>query len=148
MQVLSALTLVSPITEGVHQKDMRSCSGEVKFESIYRFDAVWSLWTSCHIVFQNPGSPTESTKRYKKDLWIFSVGTDEANTLTSNMQRSLLSALAFMVVLAVAYPMSELLTNHAAVAKRDLEDQAIAEFWPITYYGGDCDKAEDEAPGV
>ncbi|KAG2336145.1 hypothetical protein BDR05DRAFT_953569 [Suillus weaverae] len=53
------------------------------------------------------------------------------------MQRSLLLiALASMVVLAVAYPMSGVA---AAVAKRDSDDVAVAAFWPITYYGDDDD---------
>ncbi|KAG2029618.1 hypothetical protein BDR03DRAFT_975667 [Suillus americanus] len=68
------------------------------------------------------------------------------------MQRSLLLiALACMLAIAVAYPMSEVITD-SSVAKRDSEDGAVAEYWPITYYGH-CDvdaenTPEDETLGV
>ncbi|KAG1810539.1 uncharacterized protein BJ212DRAFT_1377350 [Suillus subaureus] len=65
------------------------------------------------------------------------------------MRRSLLlNALASMVVLAVAYPMSGVDTG-SFVAKRDSDEVAVAAFWPITYYGDDDKKrTEDEALGV
>ncbi|KAG1820976.1 uncharacterized protein BJ212DRAFT_1336690 [Suillus subaureus] len=52
--------------------------------------------------------------------------------LTSNMQRSLLfNVLAFMVVLAVAYPMSGAITERSSVARH--EDEARGVYFPISY---------------
>ncbi|KAG1793750.1 uncharacterized protein BJ212DRAFT_1490311 [Suillus subaureus] len=59
------------------------------------------------------------------------------------MQRSLLfNVLAFMVVLAVAYPMSGAITERSSVARR--EDEARGVYFPISY-DNNKKRSEDDA---